>query len=124
MKYQDFPRFEENLLSSTLEHELKNYNITTTNNLIKLDVQGSELDILDGLGDKVNLFEVIIMESSIKPYNKNAPLFYELYTFMNTKNYVLHDIFDLTRFGKDNSKLVQFDCVFIRRKSPLLNIKF
>ena len=118
------PRFEEKILSTTLDHELTSYNIYSTNNLIKLDVQGSELDVLDGLKDKIALFEVIIMESSIKPYNKNAPLFYELYTFMNKKNYVLHDIFDLTRFGKEKSKLVQFDCVFIRKESLLLNIKF
>jgi hypothetical protein len=59
--------------------------------MIKLDVQGSEIDILKGLGNEINLFEVIILETSVKEYNKGSPLFLDVINFMNEKNYSFYD---------------------------------
>ena len=38
--------------STTLKKEINEHNILSKNNLLKLDVQGSELDILKGLKKK------------------------------------------------------------------------
>ena len=43
--------------------------------LLKLDVQGAELDVLRGLGDELSKIEVILMEMSLVDYNKGAPLY-------------------------------------------------
>lgn len=114
----------EEILSTTLidviPSELKKF----SNNLIKLDVQGAELKVLDGLKDSLNLFEVIILEVSLHNYNKNSPLFNEVIKYMNDKNFKLFDLFDLKRLGNNESFLVQFDCVFVRNNSNLLNVKF
>ena len=114
----------EEISSTTLDQEppdkLKNH----SNNLIKLDVQGSEIKILEGLLDKINYFEVIILEVSIHNYNKDSPLFDKVMNFMYNKNYRLYDLFDLKRLGNNKSFLVQFDCVFVRYNSDLLNVKF
>jgi len=114
----------EEIVSTTLidliPSELKNF----SNNLIKLDVQGAELKVLDGLKDSLNLFEVIILEVSLHNYNKNSPLFNEVIKYMNDKNFKLFDLFDLKRLGNNESFLVQFDCVFVRNNSNLLNVKF
>ena len=63
------------LKSEKLSEILPEIIATKNNNLIKLDVQGSELKILNGLGNKLSHFEIIIMETSLQIYNKNAPLF-------------------------------------------------
>ena len=94
------------------------------NNLIKIDVQGAEIKILKGLGDYIHNFEVIILEVSVHEYNKNAPLFDEVMTYMKSKNYSIYDIYDLKRLGEYNSFLIQFDCIYVRNNSSLLDVKF
>lgn len=42
--------------------------------LIKIDVQGAEIDVINGGLATINNAEYIIIETSIKEYNKNAPL--------------------------------------------------
>jgi len=120
----NFPRKVEYIISSTLENELADLNLTSSNNMIKLDVQGSEIDILKGLKNYISFFETIILETSVKEYNKNAPLFIDLINFMNEKNYIFYDIYDLKRLGNTKSFLVQFDAVFVRKNSSLLNFNF
>ena len=120
----DFPRTSEFIDSSLLSNEINENIISTTNNLIKIDAQGSEINILMGLKDFINHFEVIILEVSLHNYNKNAPLFDEVMTFMTSKKFVLYDIYDLKRSGENKSFLFQYDCIFVRNNSKLLNVKF
>ena len=108
--------------SKKLSQELPQEITMSENNMIKLDTQGSELKILEGLEEYINKFEVIILETSIHKYNKDAPLFDEVLSYMKDKNYKLYDIFDMKRLGNDNSFLLQFDCVFVKNNSKLLNI--
>ena len=107
-------------LIDVLPSDLKKSN----NNMIKLDVQGSELKILQGLDDLIDKFEIIILETSLHNYNKDAPLFNEVLTFMTNKNYKLYDLFDFKRLGNDESFLLQFDCVFVRNDSRISEVKF
>ena len=76
----------EQISSTTLNQELPNQLKNHTNNLIKLDVQGSELKVLEGLKEKINSFEVIILEVSIHNYNKNSPLFDKVMNYMSKNN--------------------------------------
>ena len=117
-------RTVEEIISTTLDQELPDELKNQNNNLIKLDVQGSELKVLEGLKDTINSFEVIILEVSIHNYNKDSPLFDKVMNYMNEKNYRLYDLFDLKRLGNNNSFLVQFDCVFVRNNSKLFKVKF
>ena len=118
--YRDIEEISSTTLNQELPDELKNQN----NNLIKLDVQGSELKVLEGLKDTINSFEVIILEVSIHNYNKDSPLFDKVMNYMIEKNYRLYDLFDLKRLGNNKSFLVQFDCVFVRNNSELFKVKF
>ena len=118
------PRELETLRSTTLSSHLTPNIKNFYNNLIKIDAQGSEIKILKGLGEFIKHFEIIILEVSLHRYNKDAPLFDEVMNFMNNKNFSLYDIYDLKRLGNDNSFLIQFDCVFIRKNSNLLKVKF
>tara|TARA_B100001029_G_C15045159_1_gene446559 strand:+ start:643 stop:1398 length:756 start_codon:yes stop_codon:yes gene_type:complete len=114
----------EEVIATTLKKELPSSISKYNNNLIKLDVQGSELKVLDGLADMIKYFEVIIIEVSLHNYNKNSPLFPDVINYMSNKNFRLYDLFDLKRLGKNGSFLVQFDCIFVRNNSDLLNVKF
>ena len=81
-----------------------------------------EIAYLGLLEEYINKFEVIILETSIHKYNKDAPLFDEVLSYMKDKNYKLFDIFDMKRLGNDNSFLLQFDCVFVKNNSKLLDV--
>lgn len=118
------PRKEENLRSTTLINEITDELTKYNNNLIKIDVQGAELKVLDGLKDCLKNFEVVILEVSLHNYNKNSPLFDDVSLYMKKKGYKLYDIFDLKRLGNNASFLLQFDCIFVRLDSNLLNVKF
>ena len=117
---REIKKLKSKKLSELLPDEIK----TTHNNLIKLDTQGSELIILNGLNEFIKSFEIIILETSIHEYNKDAPLFNEVINYMKNKQYRLYDIFDMKRLGKENSFLLQFDCVFVRNDSNLLKVNF
>ena len=117
---REIKKIKSSLLYNELPSEIKN----TKSNLIKLDVQGAELKIMTGLKELINNCEVIILEVSLHKYNKDAPLFYDIIHYMKNKRFVLYDIYDLKRLGDKDSYLLQFDCVFLRDNSNLLNIKF
>ena len=119
----DYSREIDNLTSSTLNDELDISLIKKSKNMIKLDVQGAEMDILQGLQDNLSLFEVIILEASLREHNLGSPLFHEVCDFMKQKNYIIYDFCDLKRLGDEKSTLVQLDCVFVKKNSFLLNQK-
>ncbi len=114
----------ENILSSTLYDQIHKNISKHRNNLIKIDVQGAEIKVLLGLKNLLDTFEVIILEVSVHNYNKDSPLFNNVIEFMTNRSFKLYDIFDLKRLGKDKSFLLQFDCVFVRNDSNLLDVKF
>ena len=107
--------------STTLKKEINEYNILSKNNLLKMDVQGSELDILKGLKEKINIFEAIILETSVRRLNKSSPLFIRIINFMYKNNFIFFDLCDLKRLDGKNSTLIQLDALFIRKNSKLLN---
>ena len=119
-----YKREIEEIISTTLHQELPINLKTQSNNLIKLDVQGAELKVLDGLKELINFFEIIILEVSLHNYNKNSPLFNDVMTYMNNKGFRLYDLFDLKRLGDNESFLIQSDCIFVRNNSNLLKVKF
>ena len=117
-------RKQKKIKSTTLKNEIPNDLVNYSNNLLKIDVQGAELKVLEGLDELINNFEVIILEVSIHQYNKEAPLFDQVISYMIKKNFRLYDIFDLKRLGHKRSFLLQFDCIFVRKDSNLLNVNF
>ena len=111
------------LKSSLLSDEITSKIKKTYSNLLKIDTQGSEIKILKGLGEFIKNFEVIILEVSVHEYNKNSPMFDEVISFLKNKDYIMYDIYDLKRLGDTNSFLIQFDSIFVRKNSKLLDVK-
>lgn len=86
--------------------------------LLKLDVQGFELEVLKGATQSLRLSEVVIMEASLLPYNDGAPLFAEVVAFMDKQGFVVFDFCGQLRRESDRV-LFQTDIAFVRRESNL-----
>jgi len=83
--------------------------------LLKLDVQGAELDVLRGLGDELSKVEVILMEMSLVEYNKGAPLIDVVLSELSGMGFVLCDIVEEHRHP--GGCLLQIDGLFVRPTS-------
>ena len=86
--------------------------------LLKLDVQGFELEVLRGAVDVLARSELVIMETSLIPYNENAPLLAEVVRFMAQRDFVVFDFCGQLRRETDHA-LFQTDVVFVREDSSL-----
>lgn len=88
-------------------------------NLLKVDVQGSELDVLSGAGQKLSQFEVIILEVSLIQMGV-APSFHEVMQYMHERGYRLYDFLPMYYRPLDNA-LWQGDAFFVRNDSSLVS---
>jgi FkbM family methyltransferase len=80
--------------------------------LIKLDVQGAELDILKG-GKKYfkqTRPRYLLLETSVQQYNHGAPLAGSVISYLDKKGYYLRDIID--NIYDRNNQLLQVDFLF------------
>jgi FkbM family methyltransferase len=62
--------------------------------LIKIDTQGSELDIIEGGMNLCNKAKGILMEVSLTQYNENSPLYNEVIEFMDNIGFKKVEILD------------------------------
>tara|TARA_S200000501_G_scaffold51373_1_gene41278 strand:+ start:386 stop:991 length:606 start_codon:yes stop_codon:yes gene_type:complete len=74
--------------------------------LIKIDVQGSELEIIKGGNDTVKKTRFLILELQISEYNEGAPMINEVVSYLKDLNFVLVDILD---FIYSEGELIQCD---------------
>ena len=83
--------------------------------LVKIDTQGSELDILRGAKNFMENQKpmYILLECSVKQYNEGSPLISQVTSQMLEWGYEFEDIFDMT-YDK-SGQLLQLDVLFRRR---------
>jgi FkbM family methyltransferase len=86
--------------------------------LLKLDVQGYELEVLRGASETLKLTEAVLMEVSLLPYNKGAPLMPEVISFMHDLGFTPYDFCGELRRVSDHA-LFQVDMIFVRKGSTL-----
>lgn len=86
--------------------------------LLKLDVQGYELEVLSGADETLRQSEVILAEVALLEYNEGAPLMAEVVAFMTARGFLPFDIGDVMRRYED-SAMFQCDMIFVREDSQL-----
>lgn len=86
--------------------------------LMKLDVQGFELEVLRGGMSTLSKAELLILETSLLPYNEGGPTFAEVVKFMDDAGFAAFDFCGQFRRQTDLA-LCQTDVAFVRRDSEL-----
>ena len=79
--------------------------------LIKIDTQGSELDIITGGINLCNKAKGILLEVSLTQYNEGAPLYQEVISFMDNIGFKAEVILDEAR----NHGAHQQDILFLKK---------
>jgi len=81
--------------------------------LVKLDVQGFELEVLSGAETTFGRTELFIVETSLFRFLPNQPLIREVISFMADRDYELYDITAHLRRPYDGA-LGQVDLAFVK----------
>ncbi len=111
-------------------HKLEDVKEITKADVIKIDTQGSELEILESYSKKIKDVLVIEAEVEFVKIYKNQPLFSDVNNFLNKNGFILHKLIDIGGRPfrpwkiKDNpaypmSQLLWADAVFIRDFSKI-----
>ncbi len=88
--------------------------------LIKLDVQGYELEILKGGRETLRSAQAVLMEVNLLPIYRGAPLLQEAVDFLGAAGFRAYDFSGMIRRPLDGA-LWQADVVFVRSNSPLVS---
>ena len=107
-KFYDHQSFIR-LPCETLDAVIDRYNLPIPN-FIKLDTQGSELDILSGF-TKLDLVDFCYVECPIINYNKGAPQINDYLDYFRGNKFVPLDILEV---HKMENILVQVDIIFAK----------
>lgn len=84
---------------------------------IKIDVEGSEIDVLKGATETLKKTEAIIAEAWVVPRIKGTPKISDLVSFMLQHDFV---IFDIVAGANDNKRyLRQVDLIFVKSTSKI-----
>ena len=82
--------------------------------LIKADVQGAELKVLEGAGAILSNSELLVLEVTLFDiYQGKGPQLFEVVSFLKSKGFVVWDIFD-HKYRMVDSALCQVDMAFVR----------
>jgi FkbM family methyltransferase len=85
---------------------------------LKIDTQGSEIDILKGLSVYLEFVEVIQVEVALQNYNEGAPGVYDVHKFMDENDFKLYDLASAFRRDSDGA-IFHMDWVFAAERSQL-----
>jgi FkbM family methyltransferase len=114
--YIDTP--SEKRITNTLDNI---YDGSYTFDLIKMDTQGSELDIIKGGKNLIQRTKGVILEENVYRYNFGAPLHPEIKEYMESIGFVLAELLDEKNRYVHNSERIQvkqreIDTLYIRKE--------
>ena len=86
--------------------------------LCKIDVQGSEMRVLRGMGERIHDVDAILIEASVIATIRDGPEIAEVIGFLRQKGFVVYDVLGGGRRPLD-SALAQLDLLFVKENSGL-----
>lgn len=100
----------------TLDQLCSKYIGGTQKALLKIDVQGAELDVMNGAKKLLENIEIIVLEVSLHKFFINGPELYDVMNYMNKIGFVVYDIFGFLNRPIDGA-LAQVDIAFVKKDS-------
>ena len=86
--------------------------------LLKIDTQGTELDVLEGLGQRLQEMDVVIIETSLLPFRIGAPVFADIVARLDVLGFAVYDVLEGHVRALDGA-LAQVDLVFVPKMGSL-----
>ena len=105
---------KEEVESDSLDNLINYYSLGEKNLMLKIDVQGSEMDVLKSAINNLSKFKLIQIELSLQTLYEGQTLYKEILNFMNDHNYDIWNIFPGYK-KKTVGQLFQFDAVFYNK---------
>lgn len=86
--------------------------------LLKIDVQGAELQVLEGAAATLPQTEYLVIETSLFEFFKGGPLIHEIIAGLQRYDFVIYDIIN-PRYRPLDNALGQVDLIFVPDHSQL-----
>jgi FkbM family methyltransferase len=113
---QDFPITSHSM--RTVDQIVEEYFDGRSPDLLKLDVQGYELEVLKGSEKSLPTMQMILAEINLLDIHQEVSLLAEVVAWLNDRDWVAYDICSLIYRPLDKA-LWQTDFIFVPRKSLL-----
>lgn len=125
-KFSNSERFnivsENTFISKCLDDEIQRFDQP---NFIKIDTEGSELDILKGSNKTLSNVFGLEVECSFNQLREKQPLFEEVRSYLESQDFIFIDFVNLIRWEKDNysfSGQPQItDALFLKNEEIIIN---
>lgn len=108
--YETFTRNKITVKTETLDNL-----VDEAYDLIKIDVQGSEYDVIMGGPKTIAKAKTVLMECGVTEYNKNAPSTYKIIEAMKDLGFYPHHVMQEHTTKADPNTIVQVDLVFTKQ---------
>jgi FkbM family methyltransferase len=105
------PLEKRSVTTTTIDALVDSLGLTGRVDLMKLDTQGSELDILRGASRTLGSVSCLQLELSIVRYNEGGPLLDEVVAFLRERGFFARDVFEL-KYAPESDDLTHLDCLF------------
>ena len=87
--------------------------VVQTPALMKIDVQGYELNVLLGAEKSLNLIDILIIETSFVKLYENQPLFDDIYCYLKERNFLYKGNFEQIEHPC-SGEILQADAIFVK----------
>jgi FkbM family methyltransferase len=98
----------DSILPQDLEHPV----------FLKVDTQGAELEVLKGLGTRINEIDLLILETTMMPMRHGIPQFADIVRFCDDAGFAVYDVLEGHTRALDGA-LAQIDLALVRKDSAL-----
>lgn len=85
---------------------------TNANIFLKTDTQGYDLEVLQGLGERITQVSAILVEMAVQPIYQHAPSHWDMMEYVRAKGYELYATSSISRDAKGG--LIEYDAIWKR----------
>jgi len=82
--------------------------------LLKMDIQGGELDALKGATEMLKTVRAVYTEAMFAPHYEGQPLYHDIAAYLEGQGFYLHALYFLSN-SKEDGRLRQGDALFIKK---------